>query len=66
MPRPGGFFAAFLQKCPVAECVEEGHKAARRCVQQSGCVLGPSTQLLGMGNPLLDISANVPQAVFDK
>jgi len=35
----GGFFAALLQGRGVAECVQEGHKAARLCVQQSGCVL---------------------------
>jgi len=65
----GGFFASLLQEKSVAECVKAGSAAARLCVQQSGCVLAPPappTLLLGMGNPLLDISANVPQAVFDK
>lgn len=69
MARSGGFFASLLQGKSVAECVQTGHAAARQCVQQSGCVLSapaPPTLLLGMGNPLLDISANVPQAVFDK
>ena len=58
-----------LQGSAVADCVQAGHKAARQCVQQSGCVLSAPripTSLLGMGNPLLDISANVPQSVFDK
>lgn len=67
----GGFFSKFIGGESIANCVKAGHAAARLCVQQSGCVLPTVStkspiKLLGMGNPLLDISAEVPQEVFDK
>ena len=43
--------------------MKKGEAAAAATAANTGSA-GP--KLLGMGNPLLDISAHVPQSVFDK
>jgi sugar/nucleoside kinase (ribokinase family) len=66
----GGFLASLLKGKNIQSCVDAGHYAASVILGVSGCCL-PSTPpyaggLLGLGNPLLDISADVGQDVLDK
>ena len=70
----GGFLSQLAQGKSTATAVNAGHYAAGVIIRVSGTAL-PATPpafssldycVLGMGNPLLDISADVDQAFLDK